>query len=271
MVDPEIIKHVAIKTGLGINYISKDAKISELLDQLRVLFKDTQDTLLILKGGTAINRGYLESPKRFSEDLDLDYISEKPLNEKINHVKHSLEHIHGFQLGKPGLIHRTLRFDCRYENEFQRKDIVRIEFYFSHTRIIAVKPTREVLLKSNLDTTTPCLFRIYSLEDLIARKLLALFNRTEGRDIYDTFYLLDLKYDPPQLKTALALLLEAAHQDTDVREFLDATLVNLEKTLGHATYIGNSTNHYLIKAYRPNWREFIATLIEKVEQLRGDF
>ena len=268
MIDPEIIKYIAIKTGLGINYISKDAKISELLEQLRLLFTDMT---LILKGGTVISRGYLEAPKRFSEDIDLDYISKKPLNEKINHVKKILKNIKGFQLDRPGLIHRTLRFDCRYINEFQRKDTVRIEFYFSHTSVVAVKSPKEILLKSNLDTTKPCLFLVYSLEDIIARKLLTLHNRTEGKDIYDTFYLLDLKYDPTQLKTSIILLLQAFHQHMTVGEFIDAILVTLDQSLERATYIGNSTNHYLIRTYRPNWREFIATLITKVEKLKHFF
>jgi len=265
MVDPEIIKHIALKTGLGINYISKDAKISEVIEQLRILFKNE---MLVLKGGTAINRGYLEEPKRFSEDLDIDYISEEKLEVKIEHIKERMKDIKGFQLDKPAIIHRTLRFDCRYENEFQKKDTIRIEFYLSHNLLVAVKRPEEGLLKSNLETTKPCLFTIYSLEDVIARKLLALYNRTEGRDIYDTFYLLDLDHDPTQLIKSIELILEAYKQEMTVEEFLEGIITILEKSLENARYIGNSTNHYLMKTFRPNWREFIATLKQKMEKLK---
>lgn len=268
MADSEIIKRIALKTGLGINYISKDAKISDLLEQLRVLFKESP---LILKGGTAINRGYFKAPKRFSEDLDFDFISPKPLDEKINQVKGIVAPLKDFQLGRPAIVHRTLRFDCHYENEFQRKDTIRLEFYFSHTKIVAVNPPKEELLTSNLETTKASLFTIYSLEDLLARKLMALLNRTEGRDIYDAFFLLDLDYNLIQLKKAIDLLLKAANQNMLVEEFIDAILKVLEQSLEHASYIGNSTNHFLIKTYRPNWSEFISTLLQKIELLKAGY
>ncbi|MHA1651041.1 MAG: hypothetical protein ACTSYB_12670 [Candidatus Helarchaeota archaeon] len=65
--------------------------------------------------------------------------------------------------------------------------------------------------------------------------------------IYDTFYLLDLKFDLNYLKTAIVLLLRAFHLNLDLSKFVDAMLEALEKAFKQAKYIGNSTNHYLLR------------------------
>lgn len=79
MADLEILRYLSSKTGLGIKYLSKDEKISILLEQIKDIFPE-----VILKGGTAINRMYLAKSgvSRFSEDIDLDFVSNKPLDEK---------------------------------------------------------------------------------------------------------------------------------------------------------------------------------------------
>ena len=70
MVDREILRLYALRTGLGLKYLSKDEMISVALKQLRPLFPD-----VIFKGGTALNRVYLSQigVNRFSEDIDLDF------------------------------------------------------------------------------------------------------------------------------------------------------------------------------------------------------
>lgn len=79
--DIEMLRYLAAKTGLSLNYISKDEKLSYLLFQLWEIF----GRKVILKGGTALNRVYLSklNASRFSEDIDLDYFDDIPLNEKL--------------------------------------------------------------------------------------------------------------------------------------------------------------------------------------------
>lgn len=74
MADPEILRYVSVKTGLGLKFLSKDEKISIALEQLRELFPE-----VILKGGTALNRVHIikSGVSRFSEDIDLDFVSDK--------------------------------------------------------------------------------------------------------------------------------------------------------------------------------------------------
>ncbi len=117
MADPEILRHISAKTGLGLKYLSKDEKVSIVLEQLRGLFPE-----VILKGGTALNRVYLTrlGVSRFSEDIDLDFVSDYGLDEKISAIRERVAEITDFDVQGPRILHRTLRFDCYYMNSNSR-------------------------------------------------------------------------------------------------------------------------------------------------------
>ncbi|PXF61269.1 MAG: hypothetical protein C4B59_04775 [Candidatus Methanogaster sp.] len=262
MADPEILRHISAKTGLGLKYLSKDEKVSIVLEQLRGLFPE-----VILKGGTALNRVYLArlGVSRFSEDIDLDFVSDYSLNEKISAISERVMGITDFDVQGPRILHRTLRFDCYYVNEFDDKDRIRIEFYLTRTESLKVE---DVLVKSHFIEAHPTIFKVYSLEDLMARKFVALYNRMEGKDIYDIFYCLDLDFDEGVLFKALDIMLD--FYGIDHPGFLDDLLVRLEAARENSYYIGNSANHFIHRNLRPDWKIFIDTLILKVEgTLRG--
>jgi len=259
MADPEILRYLSTKTGLGLKYLSKDEKISIALEQLRDLFPE-----VILKGGTALNRVYLAKlgVSRFSEDIDLDFISNKNLNEKISAIKERAVGIKGFDIEGPRILHRTLRFDCYYMNEFDERDRIMIEFYLTKTKSLKIE---DVLVKSPFIETHPVIFKVYSLEDLMARKFIALYNRTEGKDIYDAFYCLDLNFDTKDLLKALSLMLDFYKINQSM--FPNELLSRLKNARKNAYYIGNSTNHFIPRNIRPDWRVFIDTLMLKTERV----
>lgn len=97
------------------------------------------------------------------------------------------------------------RFDCHYINELGNRDRVRVEFYLSKPPFVEAKPA---LIKSPFVDSYPTIFRVYSLEDLLARKLIALHNRMDGKDIYDIFYALKLDFDMEKFENALKLALD---------------------------------------------------------------
>ncbi|MBS3151638.1 nucleotidyl transferase AbiEii/AbiGii toxin family protein [Candidatus Woesearchaeota archaeon] len=266
MAELELIKMRALRTGISINYISKDEKISNMLEQISRIFEDK----IVLKGGTALNRVYLQkfNAARFSEDIDFDFILNKPLADKIKFVKKGVKLIKDFKIDKGRLLHRTLRFDCFYTNEIGHRDKIRIEFYLSHPKQLSVKKSENTLIKSSFIDSASCMFNTYSLEDLIARKLITLYNRNEGKDVYDLFYSLELKYDKKEVEKALAILLKFFHIKLTVKAFLSALLIKIGQLKENSYYIGNSTNHYLPKELRPEWSIFIGTLEQKIERLK---
>ncbi len=258
MADPELLRYLAAKSGLGIKYLSKDEKISILLGEIRTRFPD-----VVMKGDTALNRAYLAKSGacRFSEDIDLDFISKLPLPKKIESITDRMKTIQGFEIDGPHLLHRTIRFDCKYINEFGDRDRIMAEFYLTRTR--AVK-TLDVLVASPFIETHPTIFTLYSLEDLLARKIIALYNRGEGKDVYDVFYCLEEKIDRTGFDKALTFVKESYKIKTE--SFPGDLIEKLHELRKNAAYVGNSTNHFIPRYRRPNWRIFIDTLSQNLEQ-----
>lgn len=259
MADSEILRYLSIKTGLGLKFLSKDEKISIALEQLRELFPE-----VILKGGTALNRVYLikSGVGRFSEDIDLDFVSDKDLNEKISTINERVGGIKGFDVEGPHIVHRTLRFDCYYMNEFGDRDRIRLEFYLTRTGFMKLE---DVLVKSPFVETHPAIFKVYSLEDLMARKFIALYRRMEGKDIYDLFYCLEMDFDKNVMRKALNLMLDFYR--IDKKDFLDNLILKLKNAKANSYFIGNSTNHFIPRNLRPNWKVFIDTLVIKLNDI----
>ena len=262
MIDLDMLRLQATKTGLGIKYLSKEERISDLLMQLHEFFPDG----VVLKGETALNRGYLrpQNKGRFSEDIDLDYCMSQTLDTKITNIKTIMRRINDFDVSQIRLHHRTLRFDCQYVNQINEKDRVQVEFYLSEKK--PAVPPQEMLLESQYLPVSATLFRTYSLEDLLAQKLIALFNRKEGKDIYDIFYALDLPFEKNIMKDALSKLFVHYHITLEYRGFVQELVKKIDEMQLNAFYIGNATNHFIPINLRPNWTVFIRTLKEKITQ-----
>jgi predicted nucleotidyltransferase component of viral defense system len=260
MADPEILRRYAVKTGLGLKYLAKDERISLALEQVRPLFPDA-----IFKGGTALNRIHLAQMgvNRFSEDIDLDFVSGQTCEGKADRIKPAMRGLKGFDVAAPRTMNWTIRFDCGYLNEFGERDQIKIEFFVKDQR---PAPSEEVLVKSPFTEAHPSIVRAYTLEALMAKKLVALYNRTEGKDIYDMFYALDLPFDDGQFALALA----AAKGDnglSDKPRFREELLEKLANAKKNSYYIGNSTNHFIPGRLRPEWKIFIDTLAKKIDRL----
>jgi len=262
MIDLDMLKLQAIKTGLGIKYLSKEERISILLTQLNEIFSDD----VVLKGGTAFNRGYLYSTQkgRFSEDIDLDYFKHKSLDDKIKYIKTMMKKINEFDVSPPRILHHTLRFDCRYTNQLDEKDRVQVEFYLSEKK--PVVPPQRILLQSQYIPVSATLFFVYSFEDLLAQKLITLYSRKEGKDIYDLFYGLDLIFREKILQDALSKLFIHYHINLDYSNFIQELIKKLDEIHSNSNYIGNTTNHFIPRNLRPNWDVFIRMLKEKIAQ-----
>jgi len=262
MIDLDLLRLQAVKTGLGIKYLSKEERISILLSQLHEIFPDD----IVLKGGTALNRGYLYPIQkgRFSEDIDLDFCRHLPLKDKITNIKTLMKKINEFEVLTPRILHRTLRFDCQYVNQLDEKDRVQVEFYLSE-KTPALSPTN-ILLQSQYLPVSATLFTVYSLEDLFGQKLIALYNRGEGKDIYDVFYTLDIEFDIDILKESLIQLFNHYHIKQNYMDFIQELIKKIDDMQLNSKYIGNSTNHFIPYNLRPDWRIFIKMLKEKISQ-----
>jgi hypothetical protein len=258
MAEPEHLRRISASTGLGLQFLVRDERLSLALEGLRERMPGT-----ILKGGTALNRVHLakRDASRFSEDIDLDIAGKGTVSDVANAGRKALAGIGAFGVEGPRRLHNTLRFDCLFTNEFGQRDRIRVEFHLGATGRLGAKDT---LVKSPFVESHPTIFLVYELEDLLAMKLVALRNRTEGKDIYDLYHGLDLDHDSAKLIEALKGMLGPYHTSMD--DFWPGLLDKLQKAEGNSRYIGNATNHYIPVRLRPDWEIFIRSLEQKITQ-----
>ena len=100
---------------------------------------------------------------------------------------------------------------------------------------------------------------------MLARKLVALYNRMEGKDIYDVFYTLKLDFKEKKFEKALNSTLN--FYKISERDLFKELIKKLDEAKKNAKYIGNSTNHFIPKNLRPNWIEIIESLKAEIENL----
>ncbi|NJE26406.1 hypothetical protein E3E22_07195 [Thermococcus sp. MV5] len=256
--DERMLKYTAARMGLGLNYVDKEEKISLLLSQLWEIFGEKA----ILKGGTALNRVYLAKigATRFSEDIDIDYFNGN-VEVSAREIIEGMKKIEEFNVKGPRILHRTFRFDCYYTNALGNRDRVKVEFYLSRPPYIEAKVE---LVKSPFIDSYPTMFTVYSLEDLLAKKIVALYNRMEGKDIYDVFHALNMEFEMEKFLKALELTLTFYRIEGD---FWRALISKLNQAKKNARQVGNSTNHFIPKTLRPNWEELIESLRFRIEEL----
>jgi predicted nucleotidyltransferase component of viral defense system len=249
MVDKDVTRLASIRTGIGLKAVSKELAVSRMLVHLWKL----GGSEIILKGGTAINRIYTK--KRFSEDIDLDTTPNK-----AGALGNALKSIGGFEVDKPRKMGSVLRYDCRYRNDFGEMDKIRVEFNTAPAKYS--EAPFKVLVDSFIVPGMPTEFMSYSLPDLLAQKLDALLSRQEGKDIFDLFHALDIEFDRNMLRESLR-----RRGLGDIKDLKKRLAAMLEDMKDRSQYVGNSTNHYIPVALRPEWKGFIDTLIFKLRKI----
>lgn len=144
---------------------------------------------LIFRGGTALNKIYLKPSARYSEDLDFVQTTAEPIGETIDAIRNALN-----WLGEPNrlLTERSAKLVYKYNSvnnlamklkieintteHFQVMNVNKINFgfesqWFSGESIIAVN----------------------QLEELMATKIRALYQRRKGRDLFDLWIVFSKK------------------------------------------------------------------------------
>ena len=198
MIHPKEINKHAATHKVSDRQIEKDYVLTWLLYGIsnHAILSKT----LVFKGGTVIKKCYIEN-YRFSEDLDFTLMDEsmqhetfkEMLNEVFAWVKeeanitiqHKADDIHGDSGGSQFYIDyigplggnigsRDLKIDIT-RNEKMEFESVKKKVYVTYTDL----PEDSFLLEC------------YSLSEVLIEKMAALMGRTEPRDLYDFWYLVE--------------------------------------------------------------------------------
>ena len=260
--DERTVRQIAARTGLGWKFVSKDAFLTDMLKQLEQILPDE----CVLKGGAAISRaGYLKNP-RFSEDIDLDIYLKSNFKDMVEKYKSLFNSIHGFEIRRPRIMRWCVRYDAYFVNHFGEKDRIKLEL----APVRSCNPDDDIahktILQSPFTSGQASLLRTYSKLHLLARKIDALSERKEGKDVFDIWGLISGMEMDIVLKT-LDAYSKSLGRKRDV--LLSRATINLKEMSIDKKYIINSTNHYIPRADRFGWGTIIADVGDFLLTLSG--
>lgn len=209
MIRPGEIQQAARKIAVRDTQIEKDYILSWIL--FGISKHELLSKVLVFKGGTVLKKVYFED-YRYSEDLDFTLLDDMLMNEEIS----------GYFQQVFDWIKKTASITLQMAENAEHES-GSINFYITYTgplggvrinRKVKVDITRKEVLE--FPTIQKAIFIHYSdlkafnmlcypLEEVLIEKMCALMGRTQPRDLYDLWYLLeydkmDITYSWPEFE-----------------------------------------------------------------------
>lgn len=143
---------------------------------------------LVFRGGTALNKLFINPPSRYSEDIDFVQKNADPIGQTINAIREVLKP----WLGDPKwkITQRSAKLIYKYESINMSASKLKIEI--NTTEHLQVLPLKKVPFSMDSDWFKGTADIItYEMDELMATKLRALYQRRKGRDLFDIWYVAD--------------------------------------------------------------------------------
>jgi len=189
MISPEQLRRISKKTGLNLRQQEKDYFLKLFLYHY---YRGHEDA--VFKGGTCLN--YLFVLDRFSEVLDFNLlVSPKTFKDQVERVFD--------EFGLVGAEAHFLReelfeyaFTCEvglhgplYKGSPQTQNRIRIDAGMRGGTLR--KPEWRLLSSEYPETRERFLILVIDEEEMLVEKVMALMNRSKGRDLYDLWFMLE--------------------------------------------------------------------------------
>ncbi len=140
---------------------------------------------LVFRGGTALNKLFLRPPSRYSEDIDFIQKNADPIGQTIDAIRAILKP----WLGDPKwkITQRSAKLIYKYEAINKLPAKLKIEI--NTTEHFQVLPLRIEEFSVDSDWWSGnAKIATYEIDELMATKLRALYQRRKGRDLFDLWY-----------------------------------------------------------------------------------
>jgi predicted nucleotidyltransferase component of viral defense system len=171
---------------------------------MTALFNDDfLKTQIAMRGGTLLHKIHLAPPSRYSEDIDLVVIGDRP----DDHIAKSVKRVLAGVLGRPvNSVWETVKLAVR--NAVKPSRVLRVTFRVSSIadprgmpleivveanvterrshRPVAVLPFNYQFRDQNISTA----INVFEIHEMLGTKMRALFQRQRGRDLFDLYWAL---------------------------------------------------------------------------------
>jgi len=192
---------------------------------LKVL-ESVDHVYLIFKGGTCLRKCYFGSLTRFSEDLDFQGEKNSTLRDEIY-----------------GLFHDTTHYDIRFsftdDDWYETNDSIGVNIHYSHAwnpdsmfkfqvsfRGKTLLPTPSLSVRKEsysrwLEFPLPCV-TCMDLNEIIAEKIRACYQRSTVRDLYDLYFFSSRPFNNELTRLLVVLKFWDVHDVFDPIRFLES-------------------------------------------------
>ncbi len=197
--------------------VEQDLVISRAL--IAIFTHPTLGEALAFRGGTALYKLHIHPPARYSEDIDLVQVRTEPAGPMMGAVREALDP----WLGKPQYKQTKGRvtFNYRFQSEDAPPLPLRLKVEINSREHFAVYGfTRLPLTVSSRWFEGSCAITTYTLKELLATKLRALYQRRKGRDLFDLAVALETgTLDPDRVVAAFVKYMERDGHDVTRARF----------------------------------------------------
>ena len=140
---------------------------------------------LVFRGGTALNKLFLKPPARYSEDIDFVQKNSNPIGQTIDAIRELFKP----WLGDPKwkITERSAKLIYKYESINNMPAKLKIEINTTeHFQVLPLKTVPFAVASDWYNGVSNII--TYELDELMATKLRALYQRRKGRDLFDLWF-----------------------------------------------------------------------------------
>jgi predicted nucleotidyltransferase component of viral defense system len=215
---------------------------------------------LAFRGGTAIHKLFLAPAARYSEDIDLVQVKAEPFGEIIDRIREQLSF-----LGKANIKQKEHNNTILFRIQSEDNVPIKLKIEVNTREHFSVFGLQDVAVRLDSDWDRGEAFvPTFGLDELLATKLRALYQRKKGRDLFDLWYAMNNSVvNVEKVIEAFRHYMSEEGNLVSQREFL----VNLEKKIDDTDFKGDMNGllrsgiaYDIYEAY-----EFVKTnLLEKI-------
>lgn len=192
---------------------------------------------LAFRGGTALHKLYLEPAGRYSEDLDFVQVEPEPIKATLDALREQLSFLGKAVKFKQKGKNNTLYF--RFDSEIPPviPMLIKVEINCrEHLTVLG-----HTWINRSMDNgwfSCNSSIRTFALEELLATKLRALYQRKKGRDLYDLYKALKfLDVDQNKLLTCYRIYMKQSSHKPPTKKQL---IRNLRDKMGSPAFLGDT-------------------------------
>lgn len=188
---------------------------------------------LAFRGGTALYKLYIRPPARYSEDLDFIQVNPEELKPACDEARKALSWIDEQPAFKQKGDNFTFYF--RYQSEEGVRKKVKVEINCrEHIAVFGIV-AKEFKFENPYHSASASV-ATFELEELLASKLRALYQRRKGRDLFDLWYVNSkVKADTDKILEAFPAYMQHANRRVTSKVFLQ----NLKQKRKNKLFLGD--------------------------------